>query len=93
MNTIYLCLCTCICVYTYMCMHVCIYIYTHIHAHIYYLLYLQVNLLKFHFAVNQNIPSLSHPNGYRSYPAKSVQCLVSENKKTLEVNLCNTYIF
>lgn len=68
-------------------MHVYIYIYTHIH----YLLYLQVNLLKFHFAVNQNIPFLSHPTDYRSYPTKSDQCLVSENKKHLEVKLWNTY--
>lgn len=69
------------------------YIYIYTCTHIYYLLYLQVNLPSFHSAVNQNIPSLSHPTGYRSYPTKSVQCLVSENKKSLEVKLCNAYTF
>lgn len=46
--------------------------------------------MEFHFAVNQNILSPSHPTGYRSCPTKSVQCLVSENKKISEVNFCNT---
>lgn len=90
-----MCVCMYMCVYihvyAYMCLYICIHTYTC--THIYYLLYLQVNLLKFHFAVSQNIPSPSHPTGYRSYPTKSVQCLVSENKKILEVKLCNTYTF
>lgn len=73
----------CMCVHEYVCIHTRVYIHTYTCTHIYYLLYLQVNLLKSHFAVNQNIPSLSHPAGYRSYPTKSVQCLVSENKKGL----------
>lgn len=73
-------------VYFYMHVYVYIHMYIYIHTHLLFI-YLQVNLLKFHFAVNRNIPFLSHPTDYRSYPAKSDQCLVSENNKHLEVKL------